>query len=142
MVDAEEQQRIAVAWIAHVLEFRADKTAKEHFWAAEKMWDLNYEDPETAWIIILRILAIDDSGAVMENLSAGPLEDLLVKHGPRFIGRIEQEATKSPKFASLLGGVWRSNMTEDIWQRVQSVWDRRGWDGIPPANTPVNKDAQ
>ena len=65
-----------------------------------------------------------------ENLSAGPLEDLLVYHGHEVIDRVESEARSNPKFASLLGGVWKNAMADDIWRRIQGVWDRRDWDGI------------
>lgn len=27
---------------------------------------------------------------------------------------------------------WQYAMSEAIWSRVQAVWDRRGWDGVPP----------
>ena len=55
----------------------------------------------------------------------------MAKNGERFINRVEAEARKNPMFAKLLGGVWKNRMTDDIWLRVQAVWDRRGWDGIP-----------
>jgi hypothetical protein len=64
-------------------------------------------------------------------LAAGPLEDLFGWHGAQFIGRVEQEARNDPSFAQLLGGVWKSTIPENIWLRVQAVWNRRGWDGIP-----------
>jgi hypothetical protein len=44
---------------------------------------------------------------------------------------IEQEAKADPSFARLLGGVWQNAMTDDVWNRLQAVWDRRGWDGNP-----------
>jgi len=59
------------------------------------------------------------------------IEDLLSMHGDKFIDRIEAEARTDPSFAKLLGGVWKSQMSDQLWERVQAVWDRRGWDGIP-----------
>jgi hypothetical protein len=47
------------------------------------------------------------------------------------IERVETEARSNPLFAKLLGGVWQNEMPDHIWRRVQAVWDRRGWDGIP-----------
>jgi len=67
----------------------------------------------------------------MENLSAGPLEDLLAMHGPAIIDRVEAEAARDPTFAKLLGGVWQNRMTDEVWARVQAARDRRGWDGNP-----------
>lgn len=101
------------------------------FWAAEKMNKLVYSDPNTAWDIILTILKIDQSPIIVMNLSAGPLEDLLVYHGEETIRKVETEAKKNEKFAKLLGGVWKNKMKDEIWNRVQAVWDRRGWDKNP-----------
>jgi hypothetical protein len=103
------------------------------FQAANAVWDLTFENPDAAWAFILEVLKVDGSSTVKETLSAGPLEDLLSEHGPTMIERVELEARTNREFASLLGGVWKGGMSDDIWQRVQAVWDRRGWDGIPAA---------
>lgn len=96
----------------------------EFNWAVE-------EAPEHAWSAILA--AVDDPRmeASLGVLAAGPLEDLLSIHGERFIERVEEKARANRRFAWLLGGVWQHTMTEDVWSRVQTVWDRRGWDGNP-----------
>ncbi len=57
------------------------------------------------------------------------MEQLLGRYGAKFIDRVETQARVDPKFAKLLGGVWQSTMSPDIWSRVQAVWDRRGWNG-------------
>ena len=89
--------------------------------------------PEDTWEIILGILAQAPSDRALGSLAAGPLEDLLSRHGPSIIERVEREAHHNPAFASLLGGVWQHTMPDEIWARVTTVWDRRGWDGIPEA---------
>ena len=96
----------------------------EFNWAVE-------EDPEHAWSAILAALEDPRMEASLGVLAAGPLEDLLSMHGERFIDRVETTARSNPKFAWLLGGVWQHTMAEDVWSRVQAVWDRRGWDGVP-----------
>jgi len=103
----------------------------EYDWACVEPVDDARDDPERAWQCILYAI---DSPACAEHfgvLAAGPLEDLLSYNGPTFIDRVEVLAQQNPKFASLLGGVWQFQMNEEIWGRVQQVWDRRGWDGIP-----------
>lgn len=97
------------------------------------LWDLCQDDPDEAWEVILAVLNADTSGKIMEILSAGPLEDLLAKNGLKVIERVEAEARRNPKFAFLLGGVWQNAMSEEIWQRVLAVRDRKGWDEIPAA---------
>jgi hypothetical protein len=55
----------------------------------------------------------------------------LAQHGDNFIDRVEAMAQSDPEFAKVLGGVWQNSMSDALWQRIQVVWDRRGWDGIP-----------
>ena len=89
------------------------------------------DHPEHAWQAILGAMENPAAKPYLGVLAAGPLEDLLSRHGPAFIERVETEARSSPDFAWMLGGVWKHTMPEEIWLRVQVVWDRRGWDGIP-----------
>jgi uncharacterized protein DUF6869 len=125
------RQETADAWIRMTKAGSGSQVYEDNFWAFEALYDLVSEDPEAAWPMILQILRLDHSPSVMENLSAGPLEDLLAKHGPAFIDRVEAEAARDPIFAKLLGGVWQNRMTDEVWARVQAARDRRGWDGIP-----------
>jgi len=121
---------LADAWIAHWLAGEGSLEREATAWATD-LYRLEYEDPETLWLLILTIHSKDQSRRIQEVLSAGPVESLLVKHGDRFIERIEVQAQQDPKFARLLGGVWMNTMPDSIRQRLQRVWDRRGWDGIP-----------
>ena len=127
----EEKTKLVNAWIE--LQRTEPDTAQhdELFWSFDQIWELTRNEPETALDVILTILRTDSSSTINENLSAGPLEDLLVYHGPEFIARIESEAASNQSFRHLLGGVWKNAMTDDVWNRVQACWDRRGWDGIP-----------
>ena len=99
-------------------------------WVFDREYDLMNEEPVEILRLILKVLSIDNSNEIQEVLSAGPLEDLLAKHGDAMIEAVEKEAKLNPLFAKLLGGVWQNSMTDDIWARVQAVWNRRGWDGI------------
>lgn len=94
----------------------------EFNWAVE-------EAPEQAWAAILAALQDSRMDPHLGALAAGPLEDLLALHGPQFIARVEDAARSDPKFAHLLGGVWRFTMSDDVWARVQLAWDRSGWNG-------------
>ena len=115
-------------WIAS--SDRNEQAAGEFIGHDEFCW-IAQDHPEHAWKAILQALEDPRQKPFFGVLAAGPLEDLLSYHGPDFIDRVEIEARRSPKFAGLLGGVWKSQMTEHVWSRVQSVWDRSGWDGIP-----------
>jgi len=87
------------------------------------------------WPFILEAYKRDLPDKMIAVLAAGPLEDLLDKRGEDFIDRIEELARTDPKFKDLLGGVWRTTMTEEVWQRVQAVRTHVG----EPANTPETK---
>jgi len=101
------------------------------FWATEEEHDLFFDGKsEELWQLILKIHERDHSIAIQQVLSAGPIEDLLSKFGERYIARVEDKARKDPAVAKVLGGVWQSDMPDEIWIRLQAVWDRRGWDGI------------
>jgi len=85
------------------------------------MHDICDEEPETAWQTILEILkkgVTDDQKAL---LAAGPLENLLVWHGKAFIDRVEQQAKINDRFNDLLGGVWRREMPQEIWERIEKA---------------------
>jgi hypothetical protein len=129
--DDESIEDLAKAWIAYL---RADNHSDEYnmlCWTFDRMTYLVDYLPNKAWRVILLIWSLDQSIPTMQNLSAGPVEDLLAKHGDQMIGLVEAEAKRDPSFAKMLGGVWKYNMSDEVWARLQAVWDRRGWDGIP-----------
>ncbi len=84
-------------------------------------------DPEAAWQAVLRIMEQELSDEQLSLLAAGPIEDLLCGHGAQFIDRIEAEAKRSPAFAHVLGGVWRRDIPQEIWQRVESARGGQVW---------------
>jgi hypothetical protein len=118
---------LAEAWIAH----RLARTPDARDDTFDTVWRLCLDEPEQAFQFVLEVLRRDHSNKIQGALSAGPLEDILAKHGERMIDRVEAEAQSNPLFAKLLGGVWQNEMSDEVWRRVQAVWDRRGWDGIP-----------
>ena len=58
---------------------------------------------------------------MLAHLAAGPLEDLLVRHGPTFIERIYETARKEPVVRKMLGAVWRNSIAEPVWQRLKEI---------------------
>jgi hypothetical protein len=131
LTDEERDEDLARAWIRYMSAETRSEERNSLFWAWERMSYLKDYLPEKAWTTILLIWSMDQSQRTMQNLSAGPIEDLLSNHGPRMIEKVEAQARLDSSFAKLLGGVWKLNMTDEVWARLQAVWDRRGWDGIP-----------
>jgi len=96
------------------------------------------EEPQLAWDAILLVLRTyreadfysdtpTEAQQVCGVLSAGPIEDLLSFHGGRFISQAEEEAALDRRIAWALGGVWKFQMTDEVWNRVQKVADRSWW---------------
>ena len=137
-MDASELEKLALAWMAHARAFRMDRSNRENIWAAEQIWELENEAPEDLWKVILVIHRLNSSqeAVIVQNLSAGPLEMLLTKHGSRFIERVEEQARKDPTFATLLGGVWQNKMPEEIWSRVKALGDVSQWGKIDEGKRP------
>jgi hypothetical protein len=126
-----QREDVVRAWILMNLSKEGQPDYEDNFWAFSFVNDLTSDYPDEAFIVIRAILALDASNRVLQVLAAGPVEDLLVKHGPDLIGKVEVEAHRDPAFRKLLGGVWKSGIDSEVWRRVEGVWDRRGWDGIP-----------
>jgi hypothetical protein len=114
-------EALIAAWIQYHRGHRGDPAKEPLFWAWELLTELVRADPSRAWRIILAIFDRDKSDRIYENLSAGPLEDLLVYHGPEIIEGIEERARLDPAFRDLLGGVWQNAIRDDIWARVEAA---------------------
>jgi hypothetical protein len=107
----ESETQLVDDWILHA----------QTFWAATEVSELSRNDPAWALDFILEVLRRQPLPRVLANLAAGPLEDLLVYHGPVIIDRVEALATGDPAFQRLLSGVWRNRIREDVWERIQAL---------------------
>ena len=120
-----ELNRIVNAWIAaEEAELRSPER-ESNWWAIQQVMDWSFKrQGEHLWRFITAAYKRNLSDKVFSSLAAGPLEDLLVKQGPEFIERVEELARLDPDFNDLLGGVWRNNMSEEIWKRVEAARHR------------------
>jgi hypothetical protein len=121
----EQRRRLARSWLMMQRAPELGASREDLAWVVEKVWDLCDDAPVDAFEFILAVLDMDASSTTLAILSAGPLEALLRKHGPRIIGRVERRARRDPDFTKLLGHVWKDAMSKAIWARVQSVRDRQ-----------------
>jgi hypothetical protein len=124
-------EELVETWIRFA---KAEHSTKEYhnlFWSFSTVLESVQKQPNQAWQFIVDVWTRDQSDKTISYLFSGHLEDLLSFHGPEVIERVEQKAKADPQFANALGGVWQFQMSDEIWARVQNVWDRRGWDGIP-----------
>jgi hypothetical protein len=106
-----ERANLAKAWIAHQKTKRGSTEYPSLFWTFEQVCDLVQDDPEEAWKVILSIWFLDQSQATMQNLSAGPIEDLLSQHGEKMISHLEIEAKRGSIICEFAGrSVAKSNV--------------------------------
>jgi hypothetical protein len=121
-MDELELNRVVDAWIVGHEAERGTPEYERHWWAASLVMDWALDgEADQLWLFILTTYKRNISERVVSVLAAGPLEDLLAKHGAMFIERVEQLARQDEKFNSLLGGVWQSSMSDEVWKRVQAV---------------------
>lgn len=120
-MDNIELLAIADAWIEY---HHAGELADEHnknFWAYEKLSELTRNDPEIAWKLIIMIFQRDPCEAILANLAAGPLEDMLGEHGANFIQRIEDLAHEDVLFRKMLGCIWKNQISDSVWMRLKAL---------------------
>jgi len=120
---------VAKAWV-EMWGYEVDDPQRDQYdWVSDYEYVAVYKNPELAIDLVIAILRLNPDNLIKEVLAAGPLEQVLAEHGPSIIARVESEAKKDLQFANLLGGVWQNKMPDEIWERVQKVWNRSGWDG-------------
>lgn len=90
-------------------------------WASDRMYSLLERIPELAWSLIIEMIDRAPSDKSLSFLAASPLEDLLSKDGPDFIGRVEERALQNANFRRALSMLNRLGMTDDVWSRVQAA---------------------
>lgn len=122
-------EAVAKSWV-EMWSYEIEAPERDKYdWVEDFEYEAIYENPETGLKLVLAVLELGPNLETIEVLAAGPLEDLLAQHGGTLISKIEVEAKNNQKFASLLGGVWQNAISNEVWERVQKVWNRKGWDG-------------
>ena len=117
----EELEKLAAAWVKL---HEVDEKSVEYklwFWAYSCLDELIDRDPLLSFDVIKKILDIDKTDAILSNLAAGPMEDLLCRHGNEVINQVVKSAKDSQRFKRLLGAVWQNSIPEPIWVQVKAV---------------------
>lgn len=91
-----------------------------HAWAGDCAFEVEEEFP--ALVLPLAVAAADacETPEDAAFISAGILENAVVKHGPHLIGAIEALAGASAKFRYFLSGVWSQagRVDDAVWERL------------------------
>ena len=123
----QEIELLVASWIACGNAAQGSEEHEKHFWAVNRVMDLELDDPELLWKLILEITEFELSEKAASSLAAGPVESLLAHHGKDFIDRIEKEARENSRFRDILRGVWQNLMPDDIWARVEKAADHENY---------------
>src|SRR4051812_29100223 len=90
----QTNSEVAVAWVVNCRDATEHGSesdeADDTFWAYQALDKLCASDPDRALDIILLILESSPPTRVLDNLAAGPLEDLLVRNGTKVLDRVER----------------------------------------------------
>jgi hypothetical protein len=115
MDQAPSDAELVTAYLRH---FAAkDQTL---FWAWQRVEEIIWTNPDHAWLITLALIAEAPNEMCLAYVAAGPLEDLLDRHGQVVIDRVELQARRDSKFRLALSNVWgQSNATGDVFGRVR-----------------------
>ena len=94
---------------------------QRHWWAWETLAELCSSQPEEAWLALLQVIELAENAERLEEIGAGPLEDLLRNHGERLIDRLESEAGGNDKLRTALASVWLPQSGTDLMGRLTAL---------------------
>ncbi|HVE79914.1 MAG TPA: hypothetical protein VNA89_13695 [Gemmatimonadaceae bacterium] len=118
---AEELERIVDGWIRHaLLRDPAD------FWAWERANAVVRADAEDGWRLV-KALVETAPDSLLGGVGAGPLQDLVVRHGPAVIDRVEGRARRDERFRECLAQIWLAadEVPEAVVTRLQQATGNR-----------------
>jgi hypothetical protein len=113
-------KEIAEAWIEEHKDHRDERRAPIG-WAYRELNTLCVGDPDAGLAVVWQICRKNSSDPILEVLAAGPLENLLARHGKVVISRIVELARQDAGFRRLLGGVWSGGIDKTVWAQIRAV---------------------
>lgn len=111
--------------VATYMRYFASKQS-EDFWAYCEVSDVIRGDAERGWDLTLKLINKSTSDEALAYVAAGPLEDLLKKHGPGVIDRIEKECNANERLRTALSGVYLGG-GEPVFQRWYALMWKYGF---------------
>ena len=114
-------EKIATYWINR---YKRSNLKSETQWAYNALDELIATDPKIAFEVIVAIFNKTENEFVLENLAAGPMEDLLVRHGNEIICDVEKFTVTEPKFSHLLAGIWENNIHQNVLAKINVLLDK------------------
>jgi hypothetical protein len=95
-MSAPDHKQIADSWL----------TVQRHWWAYDAVCKLVETSPHEALSLIFLLVSLADTPELLQDIGAGPLEDLLRRHGAAVIDAVESHAPDNPSLRTALSHVW------------------------------------
>jgi hypothetical protein len=102
---------LARAWV-HV---------QKNWWAYDEVQDAVENHPRKAWALLSALADLAASDELIDDLGAGPLEDFVRVHAPKFIGQIEQRAAEHERFRRALRSVRLPRANDPVSRRLLAL---------------------
>ncbi|WP_390553818.1 DUF6869 domain-containing protein [Singulisphaera acidiphila] len=90
---------------------------------------------ELQWRFILAAVSLAKTDAELEHIAAGPLEHLLGRHVADYMAVVEKATAADPKFIRMLTTVWKHTITDEVWERFQTLKKKYSDSDDIPADT-------
>ncbi len=88
-------------------------------WASDCAYEVEQDYPHLLLPLIVAAMDACETPQDAAYISAGLLENAVVKHGPALIGKIEELTRRSPKFRYFLSAIWGQRSADPaVWSRV------------------------
>lgn len=125
-IGSSEISQIAQTWIKRYEKMNLEEDGaafipdESTFWSFSVISDLVRHCPEKAFLVIDEVLRLSDNDAVLCNLTAGPLEELLAKYGDAVMPQIEPRVKNSRKFRDLFSWMYPVG-SEAFWNQIVTL---------------------
>jgi hypothetical protein len=113
-----DPQIVARYWLINWNSITSDHEKALNSWVDDALYAAMQNDADYAFKIIEAINEQDATQSQIEVFAAGPVENLLVYHGETVIQKVVELASRDANFARVLGGVWKRDMTDSVWEVV------------------------
>ena len=107
------REEIAATYLRHHL-----LKQQEDSWAVREVDTLVRDDPTEAWEVTRVLVNTAPSNEALAYVAAGPLEELLHRHGSVLIDPIEEESKGNARLQLALSGVWGLDRSSPVLKLV------------------------
>ena len=118
---------VARYWLDNWDRSTTDHEKELNSWVDDALYAAMKNDADYAFKIIEAINEQDATQSQIEVFAAGQVEDLLVHHGATVIQKVVALASRDANFARVLGGVWKRDMPDSVWELVLKYRNTDTW---------------